>query len=174
MEKVFLVGYMGAGKTSLGKRLANKLSLQFLDLDLYIEEREGYTVREIFQNEGESYFRKVEHSIIQSICSDDTKWLVSTGGGTPCFHENMELMNSSGVTVYLKTSPEALHERLVKAKQKRPLLENRSNDEMLSYIQRHLIERMPYYEQSSITVDALSINAAKLQELVADINEKLF
>ena len=143
--KIFLVGYMGCGKSLWGKMIANHYNYQFIDLDAYIEERENMSISEIFTKFKEEGFREREHKALKSISSIDNI-IVATGGGTPCFYNNMEKMNHWGETLYIEGSPELLCERIRNSKKERPLVKNISQDELLGYIQDHLNSRKSFYE----------------------------
>ena len=167
MKQIFLVGYMGAGKTTLGKLLADKLNLEFIDLDHYIENSYHKTVGSIFAVKGEGEFRLIESNMLHEV-GEFENVLIATGGGTPCFHDNMEYMNKQGITVYLKTTPEVLHRRLRIAKGKRPLLRGKSDQELMNFICMNLERRSPMYEKS-----VLVFNADKLdtyEELEHSVN----
>lgn len=164
--RIFLVGYMGCGKTTVGKRLAKKLSLQFLDLDSYLEEKFGKTVSEQFSEVGESAFRERERDAVREIPQKFSDVLVSTGGGAPCFFDNMEVMRANGVTVYLKMNAASLASRLKSARRERPLLANKTDEELEEYIKGMLSNREPYYEQAKIVVSALSIDVNGLVERI--------
>ncbi|HJE89197.1 shikimate kinase [Rikenella microfusus] len=159
---IFLIGFMGSGKTTLGKPLAARLGYRFIDLDKAIEEGEGSTVGEIFAVRGEAHFRTLEHKYLQNIVSHGGDLVVSTGGGTPCFGGNMELMNASGVTVYFKLSPAMLADRLSAAKVCRPLLAGKSPEELLRYIVDTLAVREAYYGRANVVVANPSRDVAKL------------
>lgn len=148
---------MGSGKTTLGKKLAKKLSLNFLDLDTAIEESEGETISKIFEIHGEEYFRAKEHEILKLNCTKKNT-LIACGGGTPCFYDNMILMNKIGITVYLKYSAEVLYSRLEIAKNSRPLLKNLDQNNMRLYINNKLAERENTYIQSKVIIDGLKLN----------------
>lgn len=145
--KIFLIGYMGCGKSRWGKIVAKHYGFRFIDLDTLIEEREDLNVPEIFEKHGESGFRKREHDALESI-SDEENIIVATGGGAPCFNKNMEEMNRLGTTLFIECSPQLLRERITESDTERPLVKNFSQDELLNYIIRHLNNRMPFYEQS--------------------------
>lgn len=147
--RIFLLGFMGSGKSYSGKRLAEKFGMSFIDLDDYIEEKEGRTIREIFEKEGEGYFRKVEKECLYEM-GEKEMTIISTGGGTPCFFDNIKWMNENGVTVFLETSVEVLSNRLFDEMQKRPLLKNFSKEELKNFIEKKLEERNPFYHQTQI------------------------
>jgi shikimate kinase len=150
--KIFLIGFMGSGKTYLGKQLASKLGFLFVDVDSIIENTEGVTIAQLFDNQGETHFRKIESERLQGL----GKWdevIISTGGGAPCFHENMEWMNAHGITVYLKTDPNLLLNRLKSETESRPLLRGKTDAELLEFIKNKVRERTPFYEKAKIIVE---------------------
>ena len=147
MIRIFLTGYMGAGKTTLGKAFARELNVPFIDLDWYIEERFHKSIRELFAERGEASFRELERSMLHEV-SEFEDVIVSTGGGTPCFFDNMDYMNACGDTVFLQVEPEVLFHRLKVAKQQRPLLANKSDEELMNFICEALQKRHPFYSQA--------------------------
>lgn len=160
---VFLIGFMGSGKTTIGKKLAKKLSLEFIDLDAEVEKKEGRTIGQIFDLLGEDYFRTKEHEILLEQSSNNNI-LIACGGGTPCFFDHMQMMNNTGITVYLKFSPEALYSRLENAKTKRPLLKNMDEINMKLYIKNKLEEREQIYLQAKIITEGLQMKLDILQK----------
>ena len=153
MVRIFLTGYMGAGKTTLGKAFARKLNVPFIDLDWYIEERFHKTVGELFTERGEAGFRELERNMLHEVAEFENV-VISTGGGAPCFYDNMEFMNETGSTVYLKVSVEELAKRLEICKSTRPVLKGRSGDELVAFIAESLEKRTPHYMKASIVFDA--------------------
>jgi shikimate kinase len=152
MSLIFLIGYMGCGKTTLAKKLASKLSFKWLDTDDFIENQEGLTVKEIFSKYGEAYFRSLELKLIQSL--DHTiPTVISTGGGLPCYNNLMEILNEKGTTLYLERSPKELFQRLHQGKSKRPLLADKTDEELLQFIEENLVKRIPIYCQSNYILD---------------------
>jgi len=145
--RLFLVGYMGAGKTTIGKLLAKKLNYAFVDVDWFIENRYNQTISKIFEEKGEAVFREIEHRALIEISSYENV-VVSTGGGLPCFFNNMELMNRAGTTVYLKENVDELAKTLNTNKQNRPLIKNLNFEELQIFIKKHLEEREPFYNQA--------------------------
>ncbi|WP_372752580.1 shikimate kinase [Labilibaculum sp.] len=145
--KVFLIGYMGCGKSRWGKIIANHYGFHFIDLDELIEEREQLSVPEIFEKFGESGFRQREKEALKAIPKVENV-IVATGGGAPCFHNNMSYMNEEGASLFIECSPELLRERITSSNTERPLVKNLSPEELLQYISNHLNERLPFYEQS--------------------------
>lgn len=153
MKRVFLVGYMGAGKTTVGKDFSNLAGLSFVDLDCYIEGRYHKTVSQIFAEKGEDEFRKIERKMLHEVAEFENI-LISTGGGTPCFFDNMEFMNTCGKTIYLDVSVEELAARLELCKHTRPVLKDRSGDELRQFIAENLEKRLPFYQKASIVFEA--------------------
>ena len=148
MVKVVLVGYMGSGKSSVGKLLASKLSIPFYDLDVVIEDSEQQSITNLFELKGEIYFRKLENKILQQILNKDETFVLSLGGGTPCYYNNYELFRQEEiVSFYLKATPTKLVERLQDQKKSRPLLASLNKDELLDYVNKHLFDRSFYYHQ---------------------------
>ena len=153
MKRIFLIGYMGAGKTTVGRKLAKEMNLSFIDLDLYIEGRYHRSIRQLFAERGEEAFRDIEKRLLHEVAEFEDV-LVSTGGGTPCFFDNMEFMNMAGTTIYLKVSGDELASRLESCKQTRPVLQNRSGEELRSFIKENLEARTAFYEKANIIYDA--------------------
>jgi shikimate kinase len=168
MTKIFLTGYMGSGKSTAGKKLAAKLGFGFFDLDKFIESECGQTIPEIFAGKGENEFRALEHNALKKLITKENI-VVACGGGTPCYYGNMELMNNNGITIYLKMSVDALTSRLLKAKDKRPLLENKTEEEVRSYIAEHLEKREDTYHQAQYTVKGKNLDVDELVEFVSAI-----
>ena len=150
MTRILLVGFMAAGKTTLGKALARDLGLQFIDLDHYIENRYRCTVSQLFAERGEEAFRQIERNMLHEVAEFEDV-VISTGGGTPCFFDNMDYMNAQGITVFLKASVDVIHTRLTIARTQRPLVANKSADELRQYITDMLERRAPYYTRAAHT-----------------------
>jgi len=159
MIRIILIGYMGAGKTTLGKKLSKELGLPFFDLDWYIENRFCKTVSELFAERGEEGFRKIERSMLHEVAEFEDV-IISAGGGTPCFFDNMEYMNHQAETIYLKAAPDVLSRHLKMGKQKRPLLAGKSDEELTQFIEDSLRQREPYYTQAKHTFDVTLLNSA--------------
>ncbi|MDR0231505.1 MAG: shikimate kinase [Dysgonamonadaceae bacterium] len=157
-NRIYLIGYMGSGKTTIGKKLAKKLGSQFVDVDCFIESRQRKTINEIFSEKGEDAFRLMEHNALEEISLFENV-IISTGGGAPCFYNNIELMNKSGFTIYLKTSPEELTKRLNINKNKRPLLRDKTPEEMQAFITENLEKRNYYYSQAQLIFDTRQMSA---------------
>lgn len=152
MIRIFLIGYMGAGKTTLGKALARKLELSFVDLDWYIEERFHRTVGELFTERGETGFRELERAMLHEVGAFENV-IISTGGGAPCFFDNMNFMNQNGISVFLYVPPDRLFHRLRIAKQQRPILQGKQDDELKAFIICALEQREPFYGQAQYVFD---------------------
>lgn len=152
MIRIALTGYMGAGKTTIGKALAKELHVPFYDLDWYIEERFHKTIAQIFAEKGEAGFRKTEQQMLHEVAEFENI-VLSCGGGTPCFFDNMEYLNRQADTVYLKASPEVLFQHLKMGKSERPLLKNKTEEEMILFIRESLAAREPFYNQARHIVD---------------------
>ncbi|MFA7493638.1 MAG: shikimate kinase, partial [Proteiniphilum sp.] len=149
MKRIFIIGYMGSGKTTIGKRLAKVLSLSFVDLDAYIENKYRKKVPALFEEKGEEGFRKIESQTLREV-SEFENVLISTGGGTPCFFDNMEVMNRTGLTIYLEAYPEDLADHLMASKTVRPLIAGKSREELIPFITEHLARRESYYRKAKI------------------------
>jgi shikimate kinase len=149
--RIYLVGYMGCGKSTIGRKVADLMGICFIDLDKYIEERYFKTVPAIFAEEGEKAFREKERaSLIEVSQFEDV--VVGTGGGAPCFFDNMEMMNNNGVTVYIAPDVEVLANRLIKSKTERPLIAGKSREELVLFIEEALKKRAPFYEKAKIII----------------------
>ncbi len=150
MRPVFLIGFMGSGKSTLGHALAKATGLRFIDLDTYIESRCNATVREVFATCGENGFRDIERRLLHEVSRmQDT--IVACGGGTPCFFDNMDTMNASGLTVYLQASHRKLHSRLLESRDKRPLISAMTDRQLLDYITATLDSRAAHYIKAGAT-----------------------
>jgi shikimate kinase len=147
--RIYLVGFMGSGKSTTGRKLAKLTGLNFIDLDKYIEERYFKTIPLIFSEEGEKGFREKERRSLQEV-SQFEDVVIGTGGGTPCFFDNMEMMNRSGFTVYLAPDTETLANRIFKSKNERPLISGKSREELIGYINDTLKIRSPFYEKARL------------------------
>ena len=158
---IILTGYMGSGKTEIGARLSQKLYMKYIDLDQFIEEKEGFSVTDLFEKKGNIYFRKVESKYLNEIIKKDN-CIISLGGGTPCYHENHKIFNvDNNISFYLKHSRKNLSERLFAIKKNRPLISKfESKEKLLEFISKHLFEREFYYSKAknTITCDDKSID----------------
>lgn len=151
---LFLVGYMGCGKTSLGRRLARRLGWGFVDTDALVEQAEGASVTDIFRYAGEEYFRLQERAAVERLLAEGGQRVVSTGGGLPCWRDNMERLNGAGTTVYIRRTAEQIVARLSPyGRQKRPRLRGLGDEELLAYMIRNMAEREPFYLQAHHMLD---------------------
>lgn len=165
--KIFLIGFMGSGKSYWGSIWAKEKNLDFIDLDKLIEAQEQKTVAEIFEINGEDYFRKAEANMLR-LLEDKENCIIACGGGTPCFNENMDWMNKNGITIYLQISPSNILQRVVKEKNKRPLINKLNEAELLFFIEQKLQEREPFYSAAKIIVKEkdISINTFSALNIV--------
>jgi len=169
--KIFLIGFMGSGKTHWGKQLSAKLGLPFYDLDSVIVEKEHRTVTDIFEESGEEYFRYQEKEMLEGIVVEMESFILSCGGGTPCFFNNIEFMKKNGKVIWLNTSVDMLKERLVKERKTRPLISEVNDEELRRYIVKKLSERRMYYQQADVTVTEESTNLEELIQLLLNDQE---
>ena len=153
MIRIFLTGYMGAGKTTLGKAFARTLNVPFVDLDWYMEERFHKTVGELFAERGEAGFRELERNMLREVGAFENV-VISTGGSAPCFFDNMDFMNHHGKTVFLNVHPDVLFHRLRVAKQQRPILQGKEDEELKEFIIQALEKRAPFYSQAQYVFNA--------------------
>ncbi len=173
MTRIILIGYMGAGKTTVGRVLAKDLGLFFYDLDWYIESRMRKSVKQIFDERGEEGFRIMEHNMLHEVAEFENV-IISCGGGTACFFDNMDYMNKQAETIYLKASPDVLYEHLRMGKGVRPLLLGKSPEETQQYIREQLAEREPFYMKAKHVVDVdLMDNFEKISITVDIIRKQL-
>ena len=173
MKRIILVGYMGSGKTTVGKALSKETGMMFYDLDWYIESRMRKSVSQIFAEKGEDGFRKIEYNMLHEVAEFEDV-IISCGGGTPCFFDNMDYLNQQGDVVYLKATPETLYKHLLMAKIERPLLKGKSADELIAYITEHLKERAPFYEKARHILDVNVLDEYdKIKTSVAALREML-
>lgn len=152
MKRIILLGYMGSGKTTLGRALAREVGLPFYDLDWYIESRMRKRVADIFAEQGEEGFRRIEHNMLHEVAEFENV-VISCGGGTPCFFDNMDYLNAQGDTVYLKASPAVLCEHLKMGRTERPLIKGKSPHELHQFITEQLAAREPFYGKARHTLD---------------------
>ena len=164
--RIFLIGFMGCGKTTLGKKLARTLNYNFIDLDSYIENKTTEKITEIFDKKGEQYFRDLEKESVNEICKMDNMVLAS-GGGTPCFSDNMQTMLVKGICIYLKMESEDLAERLYKEKNNRPLIKNLSSKDLVDFISEKLMEREVFYKKAHHILPAKNISKTDIIKLIS-------
>lgn len=163
--RVFLIGFMGSGKSTVGRKLSSETGLPFIDLDKYIQTKEDRTIDDIFNEKGEDYFRETEHRLLKEIIKKDNI-ILSCGGGTPCFFNNMSLMNENGITIYLRMPVGALHSRLLNSQNDRPLVKKMYGDELRNYISVTLEEREKYYRMAHHTVEAINLEISSVVKLL--------
>ena len=164
--KIFLIGFMGSGKTHWGRVWAKENGVDFYDLDELIEKEERRSITAIFEENGEHYFRKKETEELKNFAEKEN-FLLACGGGAPCFNDNMQWMNDNGTTVYLSASPQYLFEKVIAEKAKRPLIKNLNPEELLSFIQQKLKEREPVYRQAKIILQVSDLDNGSLLTLNA-------
>ena len=152
MTRIILIGYMGAGKTTIGKALAKALGVTFYDLDWYIETRMRRTVKQIFDAEGEDGFRRIEYNMLHEVAEFENV-VISCGGGTPCFFDNIDYMNQVGEVFYLKASPETILQHLSMIRCERPLLKDKTPEQLQQFVTEQLAQREPFYSKARHIVD---------------------
>ncbi|UAY52919.1 shikimate kinase [Ferruginibacter albus] len=166
--QIFLIGFMGSGKTYWGDLWSRSGEFAFVDLDELIESKEKKTISKIFEEKGEQYFRELEAATLRSV-TDKKDIIISCGGGTPCFHDNMQWMNAHGVTVYLKASPQHLAKRLMKERQKRPVLSGLNDDELVNFIDQKVKERESFYSRAKIILNVEEMKDKEMPEAIRSI-----
>ncbi|MBR1400206.1 MAG: shikimate kinase [Prevotella sp.] len=173
MKRIIIIGYMGAGKTTVGKALSKELGIPFYDLDWYIESRMRKTVSQIFAEKGEEGFRKIEYNMLHEVAEFENI-IISCGGGTPCFFDNIDYLNQQGETIYLKARPDVLYGHLKMAKVERPLLKNKSPEEMQQFIGEQLEKREQYYLKAKHVLDVSLLDSyEKIKITVGKIRQLL-
>lgn len=158
---ITLLGYMGSGKSTAGKKLAHKLKYDFIDLDDFIENQFDSSIADIFKNKGEHFFRLAEQAALKK-CLQQNNIVLSLGGGTPCFYDNIELVNKYSTSIYLKMNSKALASRLEGEQAKRPLISGFNKEELICFIDKNLIKREPFYSQAKHTIEATSLKTSDL------------
>lgn len=170
--KIILIGYMGVGKSTIGKELAKKTKLPFLDLDKIIEKKENKSIDELFQEKGELYFRKLEHHLFKELLSNQNSFVLSTGGGTPCYYNNHLLFELENIkSIYLVASIDIIFERLLQEKQERPIIKDLAELELKEFIGKHFFERSYYYQKATVKI---KIDNKNVIQIVEEISELLF
>ena len=173
MKRIIIIGYMGSGKTTVGHALSQELGLPFYELDWYIETRMHRTVKQIFDEKGEEGFRKIEHNLLHEVAEFEDV-IISCGGGTPCFFDNIDYINRQGETVYLKCTTDVLYKHLKMGKTVRPLLLNKTPDEVKTFIEAQPKQREPFYAKAKHIVDvSLMDNKEKIKTTVDAIRGEL-
>ncbi len=163
---VFLIGFMGCGKSYTGRHLAPLLGYEFVDMDKWIEEKEGLTINAIFEQKGEEYFRQMERNYLQQL-DTHKNLIISTGGGAPCFYDNMKVMNEKGITIYLNRAKNKVVERLIKGQHKRPLLAGLTPEQLADFYDDRLTARKSFYEQAQ-----LHVGDADVEEIAQLLRQK--
>jgi shikimate kinase len=156
-KHIFITGFMGSGKSTIGKRLSKQLKLDLIDLDKFIQESEETTIEDIFKTKGENYFREIETKYLNKIATIKKPHVIALGGGTVCFNENLTLIKTNGILIYLELSPKTLFQRLENAKAQRPLIKNLSGNDLMTFIEEKLEERKSFYQQAHISVNGLKV-----------------
>lgn len=170
MKPLFLVGYMGCGKSTLGRKLARRLGTSFIDTDALVEQQEGASVADVFRYEGEPRFREVEREVLDKVIAGAEFAVVSTGGGLPTWGDNMACMNEVGHTVYLRRTPEQISLRLSPyGRRKRPRLQGLSDEELVLFMSRDMAVREPFYAQASLVIDCDPLSDDELVERIVQI-----
>lgn len=165
--KISILGYMGSGKSTIGKDLAFQLGFDFLDLDNFIEEKESKSITELFHSLGEIKFRKIEHETLSKTLNSKKNIILAVGGGTPVYYNNMEIINNESTSIYLRLTPNELSNRLQKEKEKRPLISHIRNGDLSEFVAKHLFERGNFYEQADIVIDVRDKSTTALvQEII--------
>ena len=167
VKRVYLIGFMGSGKSTMGRWLSDEMGWTFVDMDHFIENKYHKTITQIFEEKGEDGFREMEARCLREI-GDFEKVIVGAGGGTPCYFDNMEVMNATGVTIYIKLTPEVLNDRLKGAKAQRPLVANKSKEELLTFISEKLKEREPFYSKAQVIADGSTWEVTDFVKAIQD------
>ncbi|MCF8320529.1 MAG: shikimate kinase [Flavobacterium sp.] len=171
MKKIILLGYMGSGKSTIAKLLANLTSISYLDLDEIIEKQENSSVKKLFSDKGEIYFRKLEHQILAALIQNQDSFILSLGGGTPCYSNNHEFLKADHViSIYLNASVDTLYERLLFNSEQRPLIANKNPEEMKEFIAKNLFDRSYYYNQAKYKI---TVEGKSPEEILSEIENLL-
>ncbi len=168
--KVFLIGFMASGKSTVGEELAQILGVPFIDLDTYIEEKNKKSIKVLFELYGETKFREIENQALREVAKIEGDFIIASGGGTSCFYNSVDFMNKVGTTIYLRVEVSELLARLIESKKDRPLLWGKSKEELNDYIIRVLDERKKYYEKAKIIIDFENLNVEQLAQTLRAMN----
>lgn len=166
MAHIFLIGYMGSGKTSLAPKLARRMGMPWLDLDELLSQKLGSSIADVFKHQGENYFREQEQSLLEEMLRSPEPFILSTGGGTPCFFDNMAKMKQNGITIYLHMSAAALASRLQRGRAHRPVIANVAPEDLAEFISHQLKVREPFYAKAHIKISGLSVRMEMLSERI--------
>lgn len=164
--RIYLIGFMGSGKTHWGRLLSQKLSLPFFDLDEQVTGHAGKSIAEIFDMDGEEHFRLMEKEVLHIITESHESFVMACGGGSPCYFNNIEYMNNAGTTVWINTPLETLHDRLVKEKEHRPMIRELSDEQLRNFIGKKFSQRRIYYEQADVSVEDEPVEIDSLVEKI--------
>ncbi|MFN5705779.1 MAG: shikimate kinase [bacterium] len=164
-KRIYLIGFMGSGKSTFGKKLAKELALPFIDLDKEIEVKAKCSITDIFKYLGEDTFRKMESDTLHEL-SDREEFVMATGGGTPCYFNNIEQINNNGTSIYIELDIQSIYNRLSQAKNIRPTIKDKKEEELLQFIKEKIEERKPIYEKADLIINGLSVN---LKEVVSKL-----
>ena len=168
--KIFLIGYMGCGKSSLGRKLAKSAAIRFVDMDSLLEEREGASVSDIFAYAGEEYFRRAERNLIEELAEQSDDMVISTGGGVPTWQDNMEYINSVGESLYLRRSAKQIASRLSPhGRYKRPKLRGLNDEELVEFMTKNMAEREPFYMKATHVVECSDKSDEELLEYILGV-----
>ena len=171
MKKIILLGYMGCGKSTIAKLLANLTSISYLDLDEIIEKQENSSVKKLFSDKGEIYFRKLEHQILAALIQNQDSFVLSLGGGTPCYSNNHEFLKADHViSIYLNASVDTFYERLLFNSEQRPLIADKNPEEMKEFIAKNLFDRSYYYNQAKYKI---TVEGKSTEEIISEIENLL-
>jgi shikimate kinase len=164
--KIFLIGFMGSGKTHWGQLLSHKLSIPFFDMDEQVVSHEGKSIVEIFAEKGEEHFRLLEKDVLHIITESHDNFVMACGGGLPCYFNNIDYMNQSGTTVWINTPVDTIFQRLIREKENRPLIKGLTDEQLKSYISKKFADRRIYYEQADVMMDEEPVQLEKLVEKI--------
>ncbi|MFC4666011.1 shikimate kinase [Falsiporphyromonas endometrii] len=165
-KPIFIIGYMGSGKSTIGRKLADELNFNFIDTDFFIENRFRQRVQDMFKTVGEETFRKREHMVIEEL-SGMTQSIIATGGGLPCFYNNMEIIKTCGISIYLEVSNEILTQRLELCKRTRPSVKDKSGEELFKHVEEGMALRAPIYQQADIIICANKLMTTEDEKVLA-------
>jgi shikimate kinase len=160
--KIFLIGFMGSGKTHWGQLLSQKLGIPFFDLDEQIVSHEGKSIPDIFASDGEEYFRLLEKDVLYIITESHDSFVMACGGGTPCYYNNIDYLSKNGTSVWIDTPAQVLFDRLIKEKDSRPLIKELTDEQLRGYIKKKYADRKIYYEQADVIIDEEPVQLEKL------------
>jgi len=164
--KIFLIGFMGTGKSYWGRQLSEKLGMRFFDLDEEVCNHAGKSIRKIFEDEGEEQFRLQEKEVLHIITESHDSFILACGGGTPCYFNNIDYLKESGITVWFNTQQDVLFKRLLAEKEIRPLIHNLTDEQLLAFIARKMADRRIYYEQADIHIEGEPVQLDQLIEII--------